>query len=336
MRIAIDAMGGDHAPTEIVLGAVQALQANPPIDDLELVLVGIEDDIKRELERNAYASNSLSIEPASQVIAMDESPVAAVKKKKDSSIARMVGMAAAKEVDACISAGNTGAFAAACQLKLKSLAGVKRPGIAVVIPSFHGPIVLCDVGANIAAKPHHLYDYGLMASCYAHQVLKIESPRVGVLSIGEEAAKGTNLVKKTSDLLSRDAGINFVGNVEGRDFFSGQADVIVSDGFVGNVVLKVTEGMAEGLFKIIGTEIATEKPEWSQHFKSIMQNVWAKHDYSEYGGAPLLGVGGVCIICHGSSGARAIRNAVRVASEYHTVKLNEQIVESIGHAKERR
>ena len=335
MRIAIDAMGGDHAPHEIIAGAVQSRAVCPESGGVELVLVGREDDIKRELDAIDHNANGVCVENATQVVAMDESPIDAVKKKRDSSISKMVAMAAAKEVDACISAGNTGAFAAACQLKLKALPGVRRPGIAVVIPSFHGPIVMCDVGANIEAKPHHLLDYAVMASCYAQVVLGLESPRVGLLSIGEDAAKGTSLVRKTSELLDRNRRINFVGNVEGRDFFRGLADVIVCGGFVGNVVLKLTEGLAEGLFKTISVELAAERPGWAEQFKPIIQGVWAKHDFSEYGGAPLLGVSGACIICHGRSDARAISNAVRVASEFLEQDLNAKIVSAVAQARER-
>lgn len=339
MRIAVDAMGGDHAPREIVSGVLASLQAfsrNDGDDGPEVVLVGIEDDIKRELDRADHVGNGVLIEPASQVIAMDESPVHAIKKKRDSSIARMVELARAGEVDACISAGNTGAFAASCQLRLKTLPGVARPGIAVVIPSFHGPIVLCDVGANLAPKAHHLHDYAVMASCYARLVLGIESPRVGMLSVGQEQSKGTALVRDAGARLARHDVVNFVGNVEGKDLFSGQADVIITDGFSGNLVLKITEGFAEGVFKTISDELAAESPEWADRFEPVIRTIWARHDYTEYGGAPLLGVGGTCIICHGRSDARAISNAVRVAADIISRGVNEHIVAAISRAKERR
>ena len=205
---------------------------------------------------------------------------------------------AAKEFGACISAGNTGAFAAAAQLKIGLLEGVSRCGIAVVIPSFHGPLTVCDVGANIAAKAHHLKDYAIMASAYAREVVGVKDPRTGLLSIGEEDAKGNELVKEAWQALKECDGIRFVGNVEGRSLFSGECDVAVCDGFVGNVVLKLTEGLAEGLFKTIGREIAEQSAELAKRFEPVVQAVWNKHDYSEYGGAPLLGADAVCIICH--------------------------------------
>lgn len=330
MRIGIDAMGGDHAPHEIVRGAVEGLEAAAGI---ELVLIGNEEAIRAELAKYNGWEGRVQIVHTSQVIEMGESPVDGLKRKKDSSIVRMADLAATKAVDAVISAGNTGACAAACQLKVKTIKGVHRPGIAVVIPSFHGPLVLCDVGANIAAKPKHLHQYAVMASLYAREVLKVQTPRVGLISVGEEDAKGTSVVKKARELIRQDAAIHFVGNVEGRDLFRGAVDVAVCDGFVGNIVLKLTEGLAEGLFKTIGAEIAAEVPQHAKEFTPVMKKVWSNHDYSEYGGAPLLGVDGTCIICHGSSDHRAIRNAVRVASEFVARRLNAVIAEGLARTR---
>jgi len=331
MRIAIDAMGGDHAPAEIVRGALEGLAA---LNGSELVLIGDEAAIRAEMAKHPGVDSSrIRIEPTTQVIGMDESPVEAIRKKKNSSIVRMATMAAAHEVDAVISAGNTGACAAACQLKIRPLKGVHRPGIAVVIPSFYGPLVVCDVGANIAAKAKHLHQYAVMASLYAEIVLGVKSPRVGLLSVGEEDVKGTSVVKKTHELLRHDTTVRFVGNVEGRDLFRGTVDVVVCDGFVGNIVLKLTEGLAEGLFKTISAEIYRELPHLAHEFEPVIQKVWTNHDYSEYGGAPLLGVDGICIICHGSSNHRAIRNAVRVASYFVERRLNAAMAEGLakGH-----
>ena len=330
MRIAVDAMGGDHAPAETVRGTVEALQFLD--QDSQVVLVGQEQAIRAELDRLDNWQERVEIAPASQLIAMDEVPVDAIRQKRDSSIMRMIKLAARGEVDAIISAGNTGAYAAGCQLQLKTLPGVHRPGIAVVVPSLHGPVVLCDVGANIAAKAHHLHQYALMCSVYARHILGLELPRVGVMSIGEENVKGTELVKQAGQLIRDDRRVNFVGNVEGRDLFRDTCDVIISDGFVGNIVLKLTEGLAEGLFKVIQRQLASEHPELAQQFQPIIERVWAKHDYSEYGGAPLLGVNGVCIICHGSSNHRAIRNAVSVARRFIEGRVNSVIVEHLGHA----
>jgi len=330
MRIAVDAMGGDHAPRQIVRGAVEGLELLD--SDSRLVLVGREEAIRAELNGLQGWQDRLDIVPASQVIAMDEVPVDAIRHKRDSSIRRMIKLAAKGEVDAIISAGNTGACAVGCQLQLKALPGVHRPGIAVVLPSLHGPMVICDVGANIAAKAHHLHQYALMCSIYSRHILGLDSPRVGLMSVGEEGVKGTQLVRQAGQLIRADDQINFVGNVEGRDLFRDTCDVIISDGFVGNIVLKLTEGLAEGLFKVIQRQLASEQPELAQQFKPIIERVWAKHDYSEYGGAPLLGVNGVCIICHGSSNHRAIRNAVSVARRFIEGRVNSVIVEHLGQA----
>jgi glycerol-3-phosphate acyltransferase PlsX len=213
---------------------------------------------------------------------------------------------------------------------MRTLAGVHRPGIAVVMPTFHGPLTICDVGANIAPKPHHMHQYALMASLYAEYLVGVSNPRVGLLSIGEEDVKGNELVQQTRRLLVEDPDINFAGNVEGRDLFRGACEVVICDGFVGNIVLKLTEGLAEGLFQTISHEIAEASPMLAEQFKPVVKTVWAKHDYSEYGGAPLLGVDGICIICHGSSGHRAIRNAVRVACRAAQHNINQKIVDCLA------
>ncbi len=319
MRIGIDAMGGDFAPREIVRGALEAL---PLLRGHELVLVGDRASIEAEIAKLDGTGSPLSIIHTSQVIGMDEVPVEAVKAKKDSSIVKLAVMAGKRELDAVISAGNTGAFAAACQLRMGLIPGVSRSGIAVVMPSFNGPIVICDVGANISPKPHHLLQYAMMASVYARHVLGVAKPRVGLMSVGQEDLKGTTLVQQVHELLRSCEPINFVGNVEGRDLFRGSCDVVICDGFTGNIALKLTEGLAEGLVKTIEKEIALASPALAESFRPVVKRVWANHDYAEYGGAPLLGVHGVCIICHGSSTHVAIRNAVRVATEYHERDLN--------------
>lgn len=322
MRIAIDAMGGDHAPAQIVRGAMEGLSFLGPTD--ELLLLGVEDRVRAHLPESFDAR--IKIVHCPEVIEMDDSPVEALRQKKKSSIMMMVKMASEGEADAVISAGNTGACAAAAQLKMRTLGCVQRPGIAVVLPAFHGPLTVCDVGANVSPKPHHLLQYGQMASAYSETMLGIKNPRVGLLSIGSEEVKGSPLVKMTHELLKHDAQLNFVGNVEGRDLFSGACDVAVSDGFVGNVVLKLTEGLAEGIFKTISHEIEVESPDLAKSFEPLVRNIWKRHDYAEHGGAPLLGVNGVCIICHGSSDARAIKNAVRVAAQYVRSDLNKVIL----------
>jgi glycerol-3-phosphate acyltransferase PlsX len=336
MRIAVDAMGGDHAPGEIVAGALQGLSYLGRDD--ELVLIGRRETIEPLLPAGSATDRSDSVGPrviihhAPDVIGMDESPVEALRQKKQSSIGVMVKLAAEHKVDAVISAGNTGACAAACQLKMRTLGAVQRPGIAAVLPSFSGPLTVCDVGANVAPKPSHLMQYAHMAACYAERILKIPNPRVGLISIGGEDVKGNSLVKQTHELLKKESGLNFVGNVEGREMFSGACEVAVCDGFVGNVVLKLTEGLAEGLFKIVAREVAAESAELAERLKPVFGTIWSKHDYSEYGGAPLLGVDGTSIICHGSSDRRAIKNAVRIATELIRSGLNEAITERLSEA----
>jgi glycerol-3-phosphate acyltransferase PlsX len=329
MRIGVDAMGGDYAPQEIVRGALEAL---PSMNGHELVFVGDERAVRREVERLGHGCDRVRIVHASQVIEMHEVPVEAVKNKRDSSICRMAELAAAGDLQAVISAGNTGAFAAASQLRMRLLPGVARTGIAVVIPTFLGPVVLCDAGANLAPKPHHLVHYAIMASAYAKNVLHVDGPRVGLLSVGEEDAKGTTLVKQAHEMLRAHPRINFVGNVEGRDLFRGGCDVVICDGFVGNIALKLTEGLAEGLLKTISKEIALASPELAHTIEPVIKRVFANHDYAEYGGAPLLGVDGTCIICHGRSDHVAIRNAVRVAIEYLERDVNSVIAAELAAA----
>jgi glycerol-3-phosphate acyltransferase PlsX len=267
--------------------------------------------------------------PTTQVVAMDDSPVEAIRGKPDSSIAVMCKLAAKGEADSVVSAGNTGACVAAAQLRMRLLAGVSRPGIAVVLPTFHGPVVICDVGANPEPKPKHLEQYAIMAGAYATAVCGRAEPRVGLLSIGEEDAKGNTLTKEARKLMRDEPLVNFIGNVEGRDLFKGVVDVVVCDGFVGNIVLKFTEGMADGLFRTIASEIQDAAPDLVKQFDPILRKIYANHDWQEYGGAPLLGVDGYCLICHGRSEARAIKNAIRVAKQLTASKINEKIVETI-------
>ncbi len=325
IRVAVDAMGGDHAPAAIVRGAVSALAED---SELQLVLVGDEGVVRREVDaaKPGPHASRIRIVHASQVVGMDEAPVEALKTKRDSSLVKMAALAAEGQADAVLSAGNTGAFAAAAQFLMKPLPCVSRPGIAVTIPSFYGPFVLCDVGANIQAKPQHLYEYAVMGAIYAEKVLNIKNPRVALVSIGEESGKGTGLIKQTTELLKANRTVNFVGNAEGKDLFEDHCDVAICDGFVGNIVLKFVEGLAEGLFKTIAHEFNDEAPELKAKFTSALDRVWARHDYSRYGGAPLLGINGVCVICHGRSNDVAIKYAVLAAQRHVRQNISEAIL----------
>lgn len=325
MRIAIDAMGGDYAPDEIIAGVVESIEFLEKGDSL--ILLGPAELIETKLGSKILKKNAdiIRIVNAPEIIAMDEPPVDALRKKRNSSISVMNKMAADGEADAVISAGNTGACVAASQLRLRNIEGVNRPGIAVVFPTFEGPVTMCDVGANIACKPINFYQYAIMASMYSKHVLGIENPRVGIMSIGEEEAKGNEIVKKAKDLIRSDPKINFIGNIEGRDIFKGKCDVAICDGFVGNVVLKLTEGLVDGLFKVIKHELMHQSMILALKFKPVMMKMYQKYDYHEYGGAPLLGVDGTSIICHGSSKARTIKNAINAARKFHKVGINQKI-----------
>jgi glycerol-3-phosphate acyltransferase PlsX len=324
-------MGGDKAPAAILKGCWEAAPLLGP-DDV-VFLIGDE-----TISRDGLNASGLSPEHkahykivhTTQIVEMDDSPVEAIRNKPDSSIAVMCKMAAKGDVDVVISAGNTGACVAAAQLRMRTLPGVSRPGIAVVLPTFYGPLVMCDVGANITPQPRHLQQYGIMAGAYAKAVCGIENPRVGLLSIGEEDAKGTQTVKAARKLMRDEPLINFIGNVEGRDLFKGVVDVVVCDGFVGNTVLKTSEGMAEGLFQTIVSELEAYSPELLEQFKPVMKKIYQQHDFQEYGGAPLLGVGGYCMICHGRSDAKAIKNAIRVGKQLAASNVNQKIVEQIA------
>lgn len=330
MRIAIDVMGGDHAPDAILAGSLDAVSLLSTGD--QLVLIGDEEIIRDMLqERGLDGDPRIEVEATTQVIEMDDSPVQALRSKPDSSIVRMAKLgslrhAGDKYCDIIISAGNTGACVAAAQMSMRRLPGVHRPGIAVTVPTFHGPIVMCDVGANPEPKPPHLHQYGHMAAIFAKSLVGIETPRVAILSIGGEEGKGTSLVKETAKLMREDKTLNYVGYAEGRDLFAGKTDVVVCEGFTGNVVLKLAEGLSAGLFKTIAAEIIETDPDLARRFEPIVKSIYKKHDYHEYGGAPLLGANGICIICHGSSEARTITSAIRNAMKYARLGVNDGII----------
>jgi glycerol-3-phosphate acyltransferase PlsX len=327
MKIAVDAMGGDHAPGEVVRGAVRASREFL----LPIVLVGREDRIREELRRAGAGSDELEVANASEVVEMQESPGVVLRKKKDSSIRVGLNLVADGKASSFVSAGNSGAVMAGALMVLRKIRGVDRPAITATIPTPTGPIVLIDAGANVECKPVHLVQFGCMGEAFARKILGIPRPRVGLVSIGEEEIKGTDLTRETAALF-RKTGLTFVGNVEGRDFFSGKADVFVCDGFVGNVVLKTMEGMATALVDFLKEEILKSRMAkvGALLAGSAIRRVKTRLDYAEYGGAPLLGVKGGVVICHGSSDARAMKNAIRSAGSLHQCGVEEEIARAIS------
>jgi glycerol-3-phosphate acyltransferase PlsX len=324
VRIAVDAMGGDRAPDAIVAGALLAAQE----PELEITLVGRRERVeplltrhgKAERRRSAAAKGQgqLRVVDASEVIEMDEPGAQAVRRKKDSSLVICAELVRTGEADAFVSAGNSGAGMAAGLMKLGRIAGIDRPAIATVLPSLSvsGRVVVLDAGANPDCDPHNLLQFGLMGSIYAEEVLGIRQPKVGLLSNGEEDCKGNELTRATFPLLAA-APVCFAGNIEGREVFNGKADVVVCDGFVGNVVLKVGEGVVELLRRMLKEEL--EAAPWLKlpglFIAPAMGRIRRRTDYATYGGAPLLGVNGVCIISHGRSSPLAMANAIRAARE---------------------
>lgn len=329
MRIAVDAMGGDFAPGEIVGGAVRAAAELPGVS--RVFLVGDSRSVESELKNGPSPVDKIEVRHASEVISMDEAPAQAIRRKKDSSIGRAVDLVKKGEADAVVSAGNTGAVVVAATLKLRALEGVERPAIAAVMPTQKRPAVLLDAGANIDCSPRLLAQFAVMGSVYSRIILDCENPVVGLLSIGGEESKGNEATKETFRILNS-SGLNFRGNVEGHDLFEGETDVVVCDGFVGNVVLKTSESTARAIGHWMKKEL-TRNPLrllGSALLYGALRTMRGRLDPEMYGGAPLLGVTGVCIIAHGSSSARAIFNAVRTASESVHHRLNEQISSGIA------
>ncbi|HEX9652256.1 MAG TPA: phosphate acyltransferase PlsX [bacterium] len=327
MRIAVDAMGGDYAPDAVVHGGIEAVRVGK--GEYEVVFVGDEAQIHHCLSRHFRTHElPISIHHASQKIEMDESPTTALKQKPDASIAVAMALHNRGKVDAVISAGHTGAAMASALLSLGRIKGVKRPAIGSLIPYGHGVGVtlLIDVGANIECKPVNLLQFGVMGSIYMKNIYKLPSPRVGLLNIGEEASKGTEVLQEAYDLLSKSR-LNFCGNVEGRDVMAGKVDVIVSDGLVGNIVLKFAESFngvySKTLKRKIGKKVFSNMGAFL--LKPTFERLRRIYDYEEYGGVPLLGLNGTCIICHGSSTPKAIKNAVREAATMIRQRVNEKI-----------
>ncbi|MCP4339963.1 MAG: phosphate acyltransferase PlsX [Desulfobulbaceae bacterium] len=329
MQIALDAMGGDNGSEELIAGALLAVRQA----DLSVSLVGNEELLNKYLENLAPDSKTaklVKIVHSSQVIDMNEHPVDAIRKKKDASIMVAFDLVRRGEADAAVSAGNSGATLAAATRKLGRLSGISRPGIASIFPTLKKPVVLMDIGANVDCRAQHLFQFGVMAAAFS-RINDVANPRVGLLSIGEETGKGNSLIKETFPLLEKSS-LNFIGNVEGRDVFQGEVDVIVCDGFVGNVCLKVSEGLAEAAMQMLRDEIV-------KSFRAKIGYLLARHafksfkkrvDYAEYGGAPLLGIDGIGIICHGQSSSHAIKNAILEAAKMAKGNINKDILDSLA------
>ncbi len=330
MRIALDAMGGDLGSELLIDGALSAIDKR---QDLEVVLLGPEDLLKEQVGQRTGSGNGtgrLTIVHAPQTVSMNESPVDAVRKKKDSTV--MVGFDLVKtgKADAMVSAGNSGATMAAAVRKLGRLKGISRPGIASLFPTLKDPVMLMDIGANVDCRAQHLFQFAIMASSCSGLLLNKDRPSIGLLSIGEESGKGNSLVKESHDLLKASS-LNFIGNVEGRDVYKGDVDVIVCDGFVGNISLKISEGLAEAAMQMLKVEIMKSlRAKIGYLFIRKAFAAFRKRvDYAEYGGAPLLGINGIGIICHGSSSSVAICNAIGEAANMVEKRVNDSITRSL-------
>lgn len=329
MKVALDAMGGDHAPQACVEGAVLALCEFRNLE--KLFLVGDEAGIRAELDKHRCNDPRIEIVHTTQVVEMSESAVDAVRRKKDSSISRAVDLVKHGQADAVVSAGHTGAAVAATTIKLRTLEGVDRPGIAAVIPTETNLCVLIDAGANIDARPEHMLQYAIMGAVFSRYVLGFENPAIGLMSIGGEDVKGSEFTKEIFKLL-RSSGLNFRGNIEGHDLFQNPVEVVLCDGFIGNVVLKSCEATAEAVFHWLKNELKKTplRLAGAVMAKGAFQAIKKRTNYEEYGGSPLLGVDGICIIAHGSSSPKAIKNAIRVALESIQTRINPRIVEELA------
>ncbi|HMP76006.1 MAG TPA: phosphate acyltransferase PlsX [Kiritimatiellia bacterium] len=334
MRVAVDAMGGDFAPAALVEGAVRAARELSSVT--KVILVGDEARLKAELARHGATPAKISIHHCTEVVEMGESPATAVRRKRDSSINRAVDLVKEGQADAIFSAGSTGAQVASSQLKLRTLAGVQRPAIATVFPSPTKPFVLLDAGANTDCTPEMMLQFAVMGMVYSREILKTPNPRIGLMSIGEEDAKGNATTKETFGLLER-SGLNFAGNIEGHDLFEGEVDVVVCDGFVGNVVLKTSESVAHA----VGVWLKQEfKANLIRIFGAIclrgaLISLKRRLDPSQYGGAPLLGVNGLSIIGHGSSNATSVYNGIRTSAEAVKQDINHMIIDELGKVRAR-
>ena len=334
MKIALDAMGGDNAPLETIKGAVAALEE---VSELELVLVGKKEVIEAELSKYKYNKEKIEIVDAREIIEMTDEPVVAVKSKKDSSMNRTLELVKDGTVSASVSAGNTGALITASQLKLKRIKGVLRPAIATMFPNKKGHMLMLDVGATADCKPEFLNQYAMMGSKYMEILLGRKNSKVGLLNIGTEEGKGNEVTREAYNLLKENKSINFVGNVESTEVMNGDIDVVVTDGFTGNMVLKTSEGIAKYIFECLKEEIGKSFLAKIGIFfmMPVIKKLKKRLDSSEYGGALFLGLNGVSIKAHGNSDAVGIKNAIRVANEFAENKFVEKLKDMISSQEEK-
>src|SRR5688572_13493350 len=326
-RIALDAMGGDHAPDEVLKGAVLAVEEYP----VDILLVGKEEVIRERLKTLAPSAVSrFEIVDAREVVEMDDNALAPIRKERNSSIRVCAKLVAEKRADAMVSAGHTGASMTSAYMVLGTIEGVDRPALSAILPNAKGHTVLLDVGANVDSKSAHLRQFAVMGHFYAQMLFGIDAPRVGLLSIGEEEGKGNELTKETFRVM-KETGVNFIGNAEGRDVFNGNADVVVCDGFIGNVVLKASESLGEFVSRTLRQEVTRGplRKVGALLLRNAFDDLKKRMDYSEYGGAPLLGVNGGCIVCHGRSNPNAIKNAIRVARDFALNRVDVKIRDKI-------
>ena len=333
MKIALDAMGGDFGPPNLVAGAAMALREYPRIE--RLFLVGDTPQIEAELKKHGCNDRRVEIVHSTQVVDMSDKAVESVRRKKDSSISRAVDLIKQGEAEAVVSAGHTGAAVAATTIKLRMLPGVERPGIASIIPTESNIFVLIDAGANVDPRPVHLLQYGIMGSVYSRHVLGYANPTIGLMSIGEEDVKGSEFTKEVFKQLKQSS-MNFRGNIEGHDLFAHPVEVVVCDGFVGNVILKTCESVGDAIFNWLKHELTKNAMRIAGAYlaQNAFRAIKKKVNYEEYGGSPLLGVNGICIIGHGSSTPLAIKNALRVAAESIEHEVNPHIVEEVRRYNE--
>ncbi len=331
MKVAVDAMGGDFGPKVTVEGAIKAAKEYK----IEVQLVGVEDLIEKEFEKFNHSQSSVTIINATEAIGMGEG-ILSFRKKKKSSIRVGAQLVKDGQSDAFVSMGNTAAVVFISMTILGALKGVEKPALSLLVPNLNGLTLLIDVGANVNCRPHHLEQFAVMGHTFMGSVLGIKKPRIGLMSVGEEEGKGNELTKEAFERM-QSSPLNFIGNVEGKDIYSGKADVIVSDGFTGNVALKVSEGMAETFFYMARNEIMKNIFAKIGFFlmKRNLKRIYKKVDYTEYGGAQLLGINGVCIIGHGRSNANAVKNAVGLAKDFVVNKVQEKIQSEIAELSHR-